>query len=36
MDGWEGIGSHELRELRAEIKEKNWELDTFISWSVTG
>jgi len=36
MDGWEGIGSHELRELRGEIKEKNWELDTFISWSVTG
>ncbi|XP_023336236.1 uncharacterized protein LOC111707368 [Eurytemora carolleeae] len=36
MDGWEGIAESELRELRAEIKQKNWDLDTFISWSVTG
>jgi len=36
MDGWEGIDVRELRELRAEIRTRNWDLDTFTSWSVTG
>jgi len=31
MDSWEGIADRELRELRAEIKQRNWELDTLIS-----
>eukprot|EP00088_Acartia_fossae_P007358 TRINITY_DN13457_c0_g2_i2.p1 TRINITY_DN13457_c0_g2~~TRINITY_DN13457_c0_g2_i2.p1 ORF type:complete len:505 (+),score=59.58 TRINITY_DN13457_c0_g2_i2:37-1515(+) len=34
MDGWEGIQEVELAELRHEIKEKNWDLDTFITWSL--
>ena len=29
-------GEAELRNLRAEIKENNWDLDTTIPWSVTG
>ena len=36
MDGWEGISEPELFRLRGDIKSNNWELDTFITWSVTG
>ena len=36
MDGWEGISEHDLISLREDIKRNNWELDTFITWSVTG
>lgn len=36
MDGWEGITEQELLRLRDDIKRNNWELDTFITWSVTG
>ena len=36
MDGWEGITEQELVRLREDIKRNNWELDTFITWSVTG
>ena len=36
MDGWEGITEQELLQLREDIKRNNWELDTFITWSVTG
>jgi len=32
MDGWEGIETRELQELRAEIRFKNWDLDTYILW----
>ena len=36
MDGWEGISEQDLIRLREDIKRNNWELDTFITWSVTG
>ena len=36
MDGWEGISESELIRLRDDIKRNNWDLDTFITWSVTG
>ena len=36
MDGWERITEQELLQLREDIKRNNWELDTFITWSVTG
>jgi len=34
MDGWEGIQERELAQLRHEIKINNWDLDTFITWSL--
>jgi len=34
MDGWEGIQERELAQLREEIKVNNWDLDTFICWSL--
>ena len=36
MDGWEGISEMELLNLRAKIKVENYELDTFISWNMSG
>ena len=36
MEGWEGVTDPELARLRDDIKRNNWELDTFITWSVTG
>jgi len=36
MDGWEGIGEQDLAVLRNQIRRENWDLDTFITWSVTG
>ena len=36
MDGWEGISELELLRLRNKIKVENYELDTFITWSMSG
>ena len=33
MDGWEGVTSQQISELREKIKKYNWDLDIDCTWS---
>ena len=33
LDGWEGVGSQQISQLRDNIKKYNWDLDIDCTWS---